>query len=145
MESPSPDEKDEQMRQDVETAQRLSRKHSNYPPLAFLYLLRSLRDMLSQKKEAEHVTGREICLTLRDNLQRDFAFLAPDVACSMGIWETADFGKMVYAMVEEGLFSTSDQDSLADFINVYLIPEAFLLPFRDSPSRRHAAWPVLEQ
>lgn len=137
---PSDDGLDAQRQADLQQAITLSRQDSRYPAAAFLYLMDTLREMLDARKEGDHVTGKEVCLALRQNLQKDFSLMAPDVLKSWNIVETNDFGNMVYDMVDAGLFSTSPQDSRADFVDVYPIPGALALPQEE----RRQSWPVLE-
>ncbi len=131
---------DEQTRADLAQAKKLARQDSRYPATAFFYLINTLREMLNRRKEGEHVTGKEVCLTLRQNLLDDFSLLAPDVLHAWNIVETNDFGNMVYDMVEAGIFSTSPQDSRADFVDVYPIPGGLALP----QEGRSQSWPILE-
>jgi uncharacterized repeat protein (TIGR04138 family) len=55
------------------------------------------------------------------------------------IWrieKTADFGDIVFNMVEEGLMGKTDADSRDDFDNIYDFDEAFPLLFSPDQSLR---------
>ncbi|MGN0867769.1 MAG: Minf_1886 family protein [Oligosphaeraceae bacterium] len=129
-----------QLQADLTQAKKLAQQDPRYPHPAFLYLIQTLREMLDNRKEGEHVTGKEVCLALRQNLLDEFSLLAPDVLRTWNIVETNDIGNMVYDMVDAGLFSTSPQDSRADFVDVYPIPGALNMV----QEGRAPKWPVLE-
>ncbi|MCR9217796.1 MAG: Minf_1886 family protein [Phycisphaerales bacterium] len=111
------------------------REHAGpYPPQAFIFVQEGLRhtcDRLYTIDEdgptdgSRHVTGQELCLGLRDYAQQQFGLLAMTVLNSWNIRRTEDFGKIVFAMIEAGLLRKTEQDSIADFQNVYDFPEVF--------------------
>jgi uncharacterized repeat protein (TIGR04138 family) len=47
-----------------------------------------------------------------------------------GINQTGDFGEIVFNLVEHDLMSRSDQDSRADFQNIYDLDQALVQGFR---------------
>ena len=72
-----------------------------------------------------HVTGRELCLGLRDYAQAQFGPLALLVFTQWGIYETADFGAMVYRLIGEGVFGKKPEDRETDFKDIFDFTEAF--------------------
>jgi uncharacterized repeat protein (TIGR04138 family) len=77
-----------------------------------------------------HVSGRELVEGIRDLALREFGLMARVVFRMWGINQTADFGEMVFNLVKENLMSKTDQDSLADFTNVYDLDQALVHDFQ---------------
>jgi len=123
------------MPSDIERNRELViRQDGRYPVEAFDFLqegmARSVRDVHGEKHAAKpnadrHVTGRQLCLSLRDLAQERWGFLARNVLAHWRIRATVDFGHMVYLMIEHGLMHKTDEDSLDDFRNVYPFEDAF--------------------
>lgn len=75
--------------------------------------------------EDHHVSGRELCLGLRDFAIERYGMLACTVLERWGIRSTHDFGRIVYALIDAQVLRKSDSDSLEDFDGVYDFDEAF--------------------
>jgi uncharacterized repeat protein (TIGR04138 family) len=76
-----------------------------------------------------HVSGRELLHGIRDLALREFGFMARVVFRLWGINRTDDFGEIVFNLVQENLMSKTEQDSRADFQNVYDLDQALLQDF----------------
>jgi uncharacterized repeat protein (TIGR04138 family) len=76
-----------------------------------------------------HVSGRELLHGIRDLALREFGFMARVVFRLWGINRTDDFGEIVFNLVEEKLMSKTDQDSRADFQNVFDLDQALVQDF----------------
>ncbi len=66
-----------------------------------------------------HLTGREIVLGLRDLAREQFGPLAREVWRHWGINCTADWGRIVYNLIDAGLLHKNDDDRPEDFNDVY--------------------------
>ncbi|MCH2144407.1 MAG: hypothetical protein MK082_04585 [Phycisphaerales bacterium] len=75
--------------------------------------------------EERHIRGQEFCLGLRDLAIDRWGLMAPAVLRNWNIHRTLDFGRIVFAMIDAGLMSKTDEDSLDDFRGVYEFDEAF--------------------
>ena len=75
--------------------------------------------------ESKHVSGQELAKGLRDVAIDRWGMLARTVLATWGIYSTLDFGRIVYAMIDAGLFGRSDSDKLSDFKDVYDFRTAF--------------------
>jgi uncharacterized repeat protein (TIGR04138 family) len=75
--------------------------------------------------ESRHVTGRDLCVTLRDMARDRYGLLAKTVLGHWGVYRTDDFGVLVYAMIDRKELRSSDRDSLEDFREIYDFDEAF--------------------
>jgi uncharacterized repeat protein (TIGR04138 family) len=112
---------------------KLVKSAGPYPVEAFSFVREGLsftvqrvhREAASLPDGARHITGQQLCLGLRDFAIEQFGFLAPVVLMHWHILRTDDFGRIVYAMIDAGLMSRTQEDSLDDFRGVYDFSEAF--------------------
>jgi uncharacterized repeat protein (TIGR04138 family) len=70
-------------------------------------------------REAEHVTGPELCEALRDLALDQFGFLAATVLAQWGVYTTSDIGDVVYNMIATGDLEKTPSDSRSDFDGVF--------------------------
>lgn len=77
-----------------------------------------------------HVCGRELCEGLRDYALGQWGLMARAVLRRWNITSTLDFGKLVFAMVDNGLMQKTEHDSLEDFRGVYDFGTAFEAGYR---------------
>ena len=72
-----------------------------------------------------HVDGRELSLGLLDYSVRKYGLMAEAVLRHWNITRTDDFGRIVFAMIEQGMMSRTDDDVLEDFFAVRPFSSAF--------------------
>ena len=72
-----------------------------------------------------HISGQQLCEGLREFALLQWGMLARTVLARWGITATVDFGRIVFALVEHGHMSKTDDDNLEDFRNVYDFATAF--------------------
>jgi uncharacterized repeat protein (TIGR04138 family) len=90
------------------------------------YTAQSVHNDVEQLEENErHITGQQLCLGLREFAIDRYGLLAPTVLAHWQVSRTDDFGRIVFAMIEKGLMSKTDADTLEDFRAVYDFDEAF--------------------
>jgi len=77
---------------------------------------------------SRHVTGRDLCMGIREMAMERYGQLAPTVLGRWGIRKTEDFGTLVYAMIDRGDMRCNEDDTLVDFKNVYAFDDAFGVP-----------------
>lgn len=77
--------------------------------------------------ERNHVTGKQICMALKDLAMEKWGLLAPAVLGKWNIHTTLDFGNMVYLLIDHSFMHKTDEDSLEDFRDVYDFNEAFAM------------------
>ena len=112
---------------------------TNYPLEAFLFIHRGL-DFTARRVHGDppddqddqrmncperHVTGQQLCQGLRDYAAREYGLMARSVLKHWHIHRSEDFGHMVFAMVDAGLMRKTDEDSIADFTDVFDFAAAF--------------------
>lgn len=78
-----------------------------------------------QEFEDQHVSGQELCLGLRDYAIRQYGLMAPAVLQHWNVRRTADFGRIVFAMIDHGLMRKNERDSIEDFQDVFSFKEEF--------------------
>jgi uncharacterized repeat protein (TIGR04138 family) len=66
-----------------------------------------------------HVTGQELCESLRRLALRQFGLMAETVLSHWGIRSTSDIGDIVYNMIATGDLEKTPSDSRSDFNNVF--------------------------
>lgn len=107
----------------------LARLHARggrrYDERAYLFVLAGIEFLQSRLDARRHVTGQELAWACRDLALERFGLVARTVLDCWGVRETADFGRIVYALVDIGLLSTQDGDSEDDFRGVFEFASAF--------------------
>ena len=112
-----------------EACLEVAQKHRRYDVEAYLFVFASLDYLVGKAGKRVHVTGAELSRGVRDLAVERFGFLARTVLESWGVTRTADFGEIVYHLIEDGVMSKTDEDRKSDFDNVYDFREAFDLDY----------------
>jgi uncharacterized repeat protein (TIGR04138 family) len=107
--------------------QEICRRDPRYPLEAYEFLFAALGYLQNKLKnqpagQAEgphHVTGRQLAEGCRDLALQEFGLMARTVFQRWGINATADFGEMVYHLIDVQLLSKTETDRKEDFHNVY--------------------------
>lgn len=96
-------------------------RDGRYSPEAIRFLLDGLEYAIELsgrgqlKGQARHVTGREVLLGLQRFARDLFGPLAAPVWRSWGIRQPLDWGHLVFLLVEHGILSRQDTDTIEDF------------------------------
>ena len=77
------------------------------------------------ESQSRHITGQELCEGIRQYAIGQYGLMARMVLRRYKIYTTEDFGNLVFAMVDAGLMRKTEEDSIADFVDVYDFAEAF--------------------
>ena len=83
------------------------------------------RVQVEEGVEEAHITGQELSHGARELGTSRYGLLAKSVFRSWGIRSTADFGRVVFDLIERGEMRKTDRDQLSDFYNVFDFDEAF--------------------
>jgi len=116
--------------------EEICKKDTRYKPDVYQFVLEGLhftQEILKKQPLYKakltigqaHVSGQELSQGLRDYAINQYGALAGRVLSHWGINQTQDFGNIVFNMVEKKLFSKTEEDSLADFKDVYDFKTAF--------------------
>ena len=76
-----------------------------------------------------HVSGQELLAGIREYALQRFGPMTKTVLEEWGVRCCADFGEIVFNMVEVSWLAKTDKDSRADFQDGYDFEEAFRKPF----------------
>ena len=80
----------------------------------------------SRGRQAErHVSGQQLCEAARLYGLQQYGYLAPKVLEAWGITRTADFGEIVFNMIDIGQMRKTRSDKREDFHAVYDFGDAF--------------------
>jgi uncharacterized repeat protein (TIGR04138 family) len=66
-----------------------------------------------------HVSGRQLCMGLREYALNRWGLMAGLVLQRWNINRTLDFGRIVFNLVEAGRLGVTEEDSIDDFRDVY--------------------------
>ena len=114
------------------TIRKIVQQDGRYKPAAYYFIFDALDWTITRMKKVRHVTGKELLEGIREYAVNHFGFLARTVLAEWGVNGTGDFGEIVFNLVEAGLLSRTENDTRADFVDVYDFDEAFHLEFRRS-------------
>lgn len=79
-----------------------------------------------RRRHAErHVSGQQLCEAARLYGLQQYGYLAPKVLAVWGIRSTADFGELVFNMIDIGQMRKTRSDKREDFHDVYDFAEGF--------------------
>ena len=95
-----------------------------------LHLMGKVPPLLRESDEHYHVTGEQLLDGIRDLALMQFGLMARTVFHAWGIDRTGDFGEIVFNLVEAGLMSKTEEDSLLDFQDVYDLDEVLVKNYR---------------
>lgn len=109
-----------------------------YTPESFLFVLEGLAHTVrvvhsdkvaiggdSDINESHHVSGRQLCMGLRDYALRRYGRLAGTVLRRWNVTSTDDFGRIVFAMVDAKKMHKRPEDTPDAFRDVFDFDEAF--------------------
>ena len=69
--------------------------------------------------QERHLTGQQLCESIRLYAINQFGYMARVVLKNWGIMETSDFGDIVYNMIDVGIMKKSPLDHRNHFDSVY--------------------------
>jgi uncharacterized repeat protein (TIGR04138 family) len=110
---------------DEELFDRLRERYPEYHEGAYIFVLAALNHVLERLPEPRHISGAELAGGVRDLALDRFGPMARSVLEHWGVQETRDVGRIVFALVEFNVLIKQDEDSLADFADVFDFDEAF--------------------
>ena len=104
---------------------RIRARGGQYHERGYLFVLATIEYLQSRLDARRHVSGAELAWACRDFAREQFGLLAPHVLAHWRITRTADFGRIVFTLVEVGLLVTQPGDQEEDFEKVYEFADAF--------------------
>jgi uncharacterized repeat protein (TIGR04138 family) len=100
-------------------------RESRFDERAYLFVLSALEFCQQRLPERRHITGRELSLACRDLALERFGVMSKLVLETWGVTSTADFGDVVFALVDLGLLMSQPTDTREEFHEVYDFAQAF--------------------
>lgn len=112
------------------TIEQIAEDVGLYPPEAYEFVQAGLQYTVERihggtRKSSKHVSGRELSEGLREFALMQWGMLARTVLLRWNISRTDDFGRIVFALVQSGWMSKTDDDTLEDFRNIFDFATAF--------------------
>ena len=113
---------------------RIRAKDPRYDREAYLFVREALDHTQKTigkdpRGRIRHVTGQELLTGIREFALQQFGPMVKTVLDAWGIHCCADFGEIVFNMIEVGWLAKTEKDRRADFAPGYDFDEAFRKPF----------------
>jgi uncharacterized repeat protein (TIGR04138 family) len=104
---------------------RIRMREPRFDERAYLFVLSALEFCQQRLPERRHINGRELALSCRDLALERFGVMSRLVLESWGVKSTADFGDVVFALVDLGLLMSQPTDTRDEFHDVFEFDQAF--------------------
>ncbi len=122
------------------TLQQVVDAVGTYPIEAYVFVREALSytaDKIHGESEktgaSRHISGRDLCLGILDFALQRWGYLARTVLQRWNITTTLDFGRIVFALIEHNHMQKTDEDTLADFRQIYDFRTAFESDYQINP------------
>ena len=120
-------------------------KDPRFDPAAYRFVREALdftQQLICKQNEGEirHVTGQELLEGIREFAVQQFGPMTADVFEQWGVTRCADFGDIVFNLVEIEQLKKTDSDTREDFKNGYDFHETFRKPYL--PSSKQDSDPI---
>jgi uncharacterized repeat protein (TIGR04138 family) len=108
-----------------EVLDRLQERNPRFHAHSYAFVMAGLQSVIQSLDAPRHISGRELTEGLRELALGRYGLLARTVLEHWGIHETEDIGRVVFAMVEQGILVKEDEDGPEDFADLFDFEEAF--------------------
>jgi uncharacterized repeat protein (TIGR04138 family) len=112
-----------------EVLDRLQERYPRFHARSYIFVLQALHHVIQSLDAPRHVSGQELAEGVRELALERFGPMARSVLEHWGIHDTEDVGRVVFAMVEQGILIKQDGDQPEDFSDVFDFEEAFELNY----------------
>jgi uncharacterized repeat protein (TIGR04138 family) len=117
-----------------ETLDQLVAQDPRYSKEAYGFLREALEFTQKRRRksraESTHVSANELLEGFREYSLQQFGPMGLTVLEYWGVRSTGDVGRMVFNLIEAGVFGRAADDRIEDFENGFSFEEAFVEPFR---------------
>ena len=128
----------------AEIVELIRKEDARYDRKAYTFVRQGLDHTVKNLKKADpartqqsqHVSGPELLEGLRVYALDQFGPLAKTVLESWGVHRCADFGEIVFNLIEYRIFSKTENDRREDFTEVFDFDDAFVKPFQPANKQR---------
>ncbi len=107
---------------------RLSRvltRDRRYREEVYLFVMAALSRAIEHLKEPRHITGPELLGCIQTEAEEQFGPMSRTVFEHWGVKNSLDFGHIVFNMVQEGILSKTETDTLEDFVDEVFFQRLF--------------------
>ena len=123
---------------DAAIREKVLSRDTRYELAAYFFIYEALaftqkflgRDDPNMDAAQRHVSGKELIEGIRQYAAQSFGPLTPTVFKNWGIHRTADFGEIVFNLVESDLLGKTDGDRREDFADGFDLETAFEEPLQ---------------
>ena len=124
-----------------EAVVQILKEDPRYAPEAYHFIRETLDfTTRSLKKPSEgpgrHVSAAELLEGIRQYALKEYGPMAMTVLNAWGIRQCADFGQIVFNLVNKEFLGKTDEDSVRDFDHGYDFATAFRTPFAPEKRRK---------
>jgi uncharacterized repeat protein (TIGR04138 family) len=113
-----------------EIVESIRLRDNRYQPDAFQFVREALDYRVTRLENRRHISGRELIEGVRHLALERYGPMARSVLNHWGINVGEDVGNIVFHLVDAGVMSKTDQDSMADFTGVIRFDEQFESDYR---------------
>jgi uncharacterized repeat protein (TIGR04138 family) len=118
-----------------ETLEQVLAHDGRYSREAYAFLREALEFTQKRRRKTRapattHVSAAELLGGFREYSLEQFGPMGLTVLDYWGVRSTGDVGRMVFNLIEAGIFGRSEDDRIEDFENGFSFEEAFVIPFR---------------
>ncbi len=104
---------------------KITGRDGRYKADAYEFVMEALRFTQTSLGRKGHVSGRELLGGIKNYGLKQYGPMLKTVLEYWGVRDTADFGNIVFNMIDEGMFGKENDDSPEDFKDVYDFDSAF--------------------
>jgi uncharacterized repeat protein (TIGR04138 family) len=108
---------------------QLQERNPRFHARSYLFVLEALHSVIRSLDAPRHISGRELTEGIREVAIGRYGRLARTVLEHWGIHETGDVGRVVFALVEQGILIRQEEDRPEDFVDLFDFEEAFDLNY----------------
>jgi uncharacterized repeat protein (TIGR04138 family) len=112
-------------RDTTQQLEELASRHGTFREPAYMFVLEALELVSRGFRVRRHVTGEDLLEGIKDLARDRYGVMATDVFHAWGVRSTLDFGRIVFQMVDAGLLTKQEEDSLKDFIDKFDFRQVF--------------------
>jgi len=112
-------------------AEEICIQDRRYKADAYEFVMQALHFTQGKLKKKAHLSGKELLLGIKDFAIEQYGPMSKTVLEHWGLTKTEDFGNIVFNMIERKILSKTEEDSIADFKEIYAFQEAFGNVLRD--------------
>jgi uncharacterized repeat protein (TIGR04138 family) len=113
-----------------EIVESIRLKDNRYQPDAFQFVREALDYRVTRLENRRHISGRELLEGVRQLALERYGPMARSVLNHWGVNVGEDVGNIVFHLVDAGVMSKTDQDSMADFSGVIRFDAQFESDYR---------------